>query len=131
VAKKKYKDVDLGPMPVDDINRTLGLELEPGEVVFSAASQRHAESRHEDDFARCLAFVAFAVKEPVYIGDDLRNGGKIELVRRMSTKEGLLVALTIAQDENRRYHVCSMYPISQSTIDKRRAKGFLRIVVRK
>ncbi len=126
--KVKLQEILLGPLPHEEINRTLGLELNPGPVVFTVPAQRHAMKSHPDDFQACLPFVALTVKEPSYAGDDFKNPGKIELIRRMPDKQGLLVALVVQPDDKGRYHVASMYPIPQSVIDRRRQAGWLKIV---
>lgn len=123
----KLVELILGPMPVDAINATLDMEIEAGEVVFTVPAQRHAMKRHPDDFPRCLPHVGGVVTGPLYIGDDFRNPGKIELVSRLpALGGGLLVAVTLERDEAGRYHVASIYPVSQSKIDNRRRAGTLR-----
>ena len=129
--KHKFKPLDLGPLPVDEINETLELELEAGEVFFSVPAQRHAAQDHPQDFLPCLPFLGATVSEPTYAGDDFKNPGKFELVRRMPDGRGLLVAVAAERDKKGRYHVCSMYPIPQSTIDQRRHVKHLRNVIRK
>jgi len=123
----KLKELVLGPLPVKAVNATLGTELEAGEVVFSIPAQRHAMRRHPDDFARCLPHVGGVVTGPLYVGDDFKNPGKIELVSRLPVLGGgLLVAVTLERDQAGRYHVASLYPVSQSKIDNRRQAGTLR-----
>jgi len=48
---KKIKPFDLFPgnMPDEKIYRTLEIDVEPGQVKFSAAAQKHAFRRHGDD----------------------------------------------------------------------------------
>ncbi len=127
-AKVKLLELELGPLPHGELNRALGLELEPGPVVFTVPAQRHALQSHPNDFHSCLPFVALAVKEPSYAGDDFKNPGKIELIRRMPDKQGLLVAIILEPDSRGRYRVASMYPIPQKVIDQRRQAGRLKIV---
>jgi hypothetical protein len=128
--KKKPALVDLilGPLPVDAINRTLDLELEPGDVIFTAAAQAHAYKRHPADFPKCLPHVGPVVERPHYVGDDFKNPGKIELVARIAALGGgLLVAIVVDLDENGRYKVSSLYPIGEKTIENRRQGGHLII----
>ena len=121
-------DLILGPLPVDAINRTLGLEMEAGEVIFSAAAQAHAYRSHSDDYPKCVPHVGLVVERPHYLGDDLNNPGKIELVSRVpALGGGLLVALTIEMDADGRYNVCSCYPIGEKKIENRRQSGHLII----
>lgn len=129
-SKKKLTLVDLvlGPLPTDAINRTLGLDLEPGDVIFTAAAQAHAYRNHPDDFPRCLPHVGPVVAQPNYMGDDHKNPGKIELVTRIAALGGgLLVAIVVEQDGNGQYNVASLYPIGERKIDNRRQRGHLRI----
>ena len=65
---KRYPALDLGPLPVDLINRTLGTELEPGRVRLSARAHRHIAEDHPDDYQTCMAALPGAVAAPTYIG---------------------------------------------------------------
>jgi hypothetical protein len=118
--KLKLKLIDLGALPVDDINQALGLEFEPGEVVFSVPAQKHALKEHPNEFMTCLPFAGLTVRDPTYAGEGFRNPGKIELIRRvphpMPEREALLVAIATTRDEHGHYPVCSIYPIPQSTL---------------
>jgi hypothetical protein len=121
----RFVQLQLGELPATCINRTLGLELEAGLVVFAQNAQLHAYRRHPDDFARCLPFIGAVVANPLYVGDDFRNPGKIELISRVpSLGSALLVALTIERDAVGQYHVASFYPISEDRILGRIKKGF-------
>ena len=121
-------DFMLGPLPVDSINRTLGHDLSPGDVIFTVAAQRHVLRNHPEDYPRCLPHVRNVVQHPHYLGDDLKNPGKIEMVSRVpALGTGLLVALVIEPDAHGRYGVSSCYPISEKKIENRRQKGFLII----
>lgn len=124
-------EINLGPLPVDEINATLDLQLEPGHVVLTVGAQKHVLRRHPEDYAAHLAHVGMVVKDPSYLGDDLKNTGKIELIRRVPGPAGLLVALLIEPDEDGRYHVVSFYTLTQSRIDQRRQKGTVRNTRRK
>ena len=118
-----FREIDLGPLPVEEINATLGLELEPGNAVLTVGAQKHVYNRHPGDFAAHLAHVGLVIKDPSYMGDDFRNRGKIELIRRMPGPAGPLVAIVIEPDDDGRYHVASFYTVTQSRIDQRRQKG--------
>jgi len=126
---KKKDDIDCGAMPVDDINRTLGTELDPGEVVFYGHAQAHAERRHPKDYEACLPHVGDVISAPSYVGDDVKNPGKIELIRKIpALGAGLLVAVTLEPDDSGRYVVCSVYPISHKTIENRRQAQTLLVL---
>jgi hypothetical protein len=121
-------DLILGQLPVDAINRTLGLELDSGEVIFSIAAQAHALRKHPKDYPKCLPHVGPVVEKPHYIGDDFKNPGNIELVSRVpALGGGLLVAIVVQPDADGRYGVVSCYPISEKKIENRRQGGHLAI----
>lgn len=115
-----------GPLPVVQINLALQLELEAGDTVMSGRAQWHASQRHGEDYCRALPHVANVIAHPLYFGDDFRNKGKIEIVGRpQGWSEHLLVAVRIVQDTDGRYHITSIYPISASKVEARRAKNHL------
>jgi hypothetical protein len=117
-----------GELPVDVINNTLDLELEPGKVSMSANAQVHAARKHPKDFARCQPHVAGVIADPLYLGDDERNAGKIEMVGKPpGLGEPLLVAVEIELDERGHYNVASFYPLAEWKIQARKEKGHLRI----
>ncbi len=75
----------------------------------------------------CLPHVASVVTNPLYVRDDFKNDGKIELVGRPGSLGGfLLVAVEITLDDDGRYNVASFYPISEAKVEKRRDSGHLR-----
>lgn len=117
-------------MPTDMLWRTLELELEEGEIVFTRGAQRHAYDRHPDDFALAFEHFQQIVTNPLYVGDDLNNVGKIEFVGRVPVEGGLvhiLVAVTVELDRQGRYHVVSFYRVSDAKVQGRRKKGFLKL----
>lgn len=131
MAKRpKFIDVFPGAAPVDAINKTLDLELEEGDVKCSAPALNHATKRHPHDVPIILPHLSEIISNPLYMGDDLKNPGKIELVARISGRSGgALVALNIVKDEDDGYyHVCSMYLITQSELDVKRDKKVLKNV---
>ncbi|MBP2233130.1 hypothetical protein J2847_006465 [Azospirillum agricola] len=120
--------LELGPLPVDIIEATLGIEVELGPVVFTVSNQKHALNKHPEDFGRCLPHIGTVVAKPTYLRDDFKNHGKIELISRVpALGNGLLIAVEIIPDEQGRYRVASMYPISDKKIDQRRGAGTLKI----
>lgn len=130
--KTKPLDLILGPLPVEQINRALGLELEQGNVILSAGAQKHAQRRHPEDYARCQPHLAAVATGPLYVGNDFINDGKIELVSRVvALGGGMLVAVCIEPDEAGNYAVASFYPISEKTIENRRQANHLVPLPRK
>ncbi len=118
----------LGAMPVRMLESTLGLELDDGDVVLTANAQKHASRRHPHDYPRLLPHIAAIVADPMYVGDDFKNPGKIELVSRVPSAGGAaLVAVEVTPNANGEYAISSFYPISETKIQNRRAKGTLYI----
>lgn len=116
-----------GPLPTRAINEAVGLELEDGEVVMSVNAQKHARKRHPADFARCFPHVAAIVTTPLYVRDDFKNHGKIELVGKSAgLPDWLLVAVEVSLDEEGRYNVTSFYPISDKKVQNRKESGHYR-----
>ncbi|GAA0765942.1 hypothetical protein [Brevundimonas olei] len=133
-ANRKAKPIDLilGPLPTDQINQALGLELEPGDIILSAGAQKHASKRHPDEYARCQPHVAAVALDPLYVGNDFRNEGKIELVSRVAALGGgMLVAVCIEPDAEGNYSVTSFYPVSEKKIENRRQSRHLILLPRK
>ena len=130
MGKSKPFDIFPGALPDEDIYRTLELELDPGEVKFSAPAQKHALRRHPNDVPLIVPHLSQIISSPTYLGDDHRNPGKIEVVGRIPGVAGAaLIALTIEKNEiDGYYHVCSSYFITQSELDKKRDKGILKVV---
>ena len=127
-SHSRQPDLQLGPLPVSLINRTLGTDFVFGEVVFTRAAQIHAASRHPEEYPVCLPYVGFVIQSPLYIGDDFKNHGKIELIARIPQIGGaLLVAINMQQQSNSTYYVCSMYRVSEGKVQKRREKGYLLV----
>jgi len=125
--KPRFADLILGPLPVDVINRTLGHDLDDGEVVFTGGAQAHAMKRHAEEFVRCLPHVGSIVCNPDFMGDDFHNPGKIELIGRVPALDGgVLVAVIVEPDESGRYRIASCYRVSAKKIENRRQKGLLR-----
>ena len=94
---------------------------------MSVNAQRHAQRRHPADYARCFPHVAYVVTGPLYVRDDFKNDGKIELVGKpVGFPEWLLVAVEVSLDNEGRYNVTSFYPISDQKVQNRRDSGHYR-----
>lgn len=123
-ARKKLVPYLFGSLPVEGVNGALGLELEGGDVVMSIRAQKHAQKRHPKDYARCFPHVASVIATPLYVCDDFRNPGKIEMVGRPNGfPEWLLVAVEISLDGDGRYNVTSFYPVSDTKVQGRKETG--------
>lgn len=118
-----------GSLPIEGINSALGLELDAGDVVMSIRAQIHAQRRHPADYARCFPHVASIVTTPLYVCDDFKNHGKIEMVGRPTGfPDWLLVAVEVALDGDGRYNVTSFYPISEAKVENRKNSGHYKRV---
>ena len=118
-----------GELPIEDIYNTLGIEVEAGQVVFSEPAQRHALRRHPHDIPIITPHLSGIIESPMYMGDDLNNPGKIELVSRIPGRRGgALVAVSVEPNEDGFYHICSAYLISDSELDKKKHKQILKFV---
>jgi hypothetical protein len=125
--KSATSDLVIGAIPSMAINRALGLELADGSVVLSRGAQRHALKRHPKDYALCLPHLSVIVTSPLYVGDDFKNSGKIELVGRLRAAAiSILVAVNVERNARGQYQIASFYPVSEDKIENRRRRGFLK-----
>ena len=123
----RYPALDLGPLPADLINRTLGTELEPGRVRLSARARLHIAEDHPNDYQTCMAALPGAVAAPTYIGQAPHHARNIELVKRVRGVEGWMVLVAVGLEPDRRgdYRVRSSYLVRESTVEGRRLRGRL------
>lgn len=124
---KRYPALDLGPLPVDLINRTLGTELDPGRVRLSARAHRHLAEDHPDDYRTCMAALPGAIAAPTYIGQAPRHSRNIELVKRVRGLQGWMVLVAVGLEPDRRgdYRVRSSYLVRESAVEGRRLRRHL------
>lgn len=117
-----------GPLPPDRIDVTRGMELEAGEIIFTAPVQLHASQKHGDDCAKCVPYLGLAISEPLHIGDDYFNPGKRELVARVTPLGvAVLIAVIIDPDLDGRYRIAYLCPISLAKVESRYQKGLLKV----
>ena len=125
-SSRCFRALDLGPLPAELVNRILQCALPPGTVHFSAANQDHAFGRHGDEFLACLPHVAAAIIAPHYIGQSPLHLDGFEMVREApDISIHILVAMTMAFDDQGRYAVQSVYQIGRSTVQRRLGTGHL------
>src|SRR6266568_4094343 len=116
-SSRRFRALDLGPLPAELVNRILQCALPPGTVHFSAATQDHAFGRHGDEFLACLPHVAAAIIAPHYIGQSPHHLDGFEMIREApDVSSHVLVAMTMAFDDGGRYSVRSVYQISRNTV---------------
>lgn len=126
MAYNKLKPMRLGPLPVELIAK-IGLKVEPGEVIFSISAQKHAISRHPEEYALCLPHLTNAIISPTHIGQapDHKNVG-IELIyEHVEEKVIILVAVHLEANEDGSYIVKSTYPIDRNKLERRVRKKFI------
>lgn len=128
----KLYELRPGRFPDHIVYRTLQIEADPGEVIFSVPAQKHANGNHPGDAAVIIPHLSQVIEDPMYVGDDTRNPGKIELVRMIPGAGGksALIAVTVEPDDRGVYNICSSYLITQSEVDKKRQKGVLKNVIK-
>ena len=121
-APPRYLPIDLGPLPVELINATLGTELEPGRVRLSTQAHRHIAEDHPDDYTTCIAALPDAITTPSFIGQGPGHTRNFEMVRRVARADGqaVLVAIGLEVDDKGEYRVRSCYLISADKVDERR-----------
>jgi hypothetical protein len=124
------KAINFGPLPTASINQALNLELDTADVVLSSRAEDHAQRRHPNDFETCRPHLQAVIANPLYVRDDFKNDGKIELVGRPTAMEHwLLIAISIIVSSDGHYHILSFYPISQKKVDTRRNAGHLKRII--
>ena len=123
--RARSRTLDLGPLPIEIVNRILGVSLLPGAVIFRAAEQDHAFERHSEQYLRCLPFIRAAIANPTYVGQSPRHLTGFELVRETDDSVYVLVALTLVTDEAGAYPVQSLYPVGRNTVMGRLRKRHL------
>jgi hypothetical protein len=128
----RYPALELGELPVDVINATLGTDLAPGRVRLSAAAHRHIAEDHPEDYPTCRLALPQAIADPTLIGQAPRHGRNFELIRRVQDGQGraILVAIGLEPDDAGSYRVRSCYLISRNKVEARRQAGFLRVASR-
>jgi hypothetical protein len=128
-SPSKTPDLIIGPMPVAAVNKTLGTEIEAGQVILTRGAQRHANKRHPQDYPKCLPHLASVIANPRYIGDDHSNSG-IEIWGYVGSLQSLvLVAIELIPDKAGRYQIASFYMVSEKKAQSRREKGYLKVVI--
>ena len=126
---KRYPALDLGPLPVGLINRTLGTDLSPGRVRLSPRAHRHIAEDHPNDYATCMAELPGAIAAPTYIGQAPHHAENIELVKRVRGVQGwmVLVAVSLEADKHGEYRVRSAYLIREAAVQERRVRRRLLV----
>jgi hypothetical protein len=126
VAKIQFENIDLGPLPIGEVNKCLGLELKSGNVRFSGIAQFHAFERHPNDFELCLQHIQRITLEPNFIGRGPNQVDGFELIGKVPNHDKhILVAVKCRINSDGFYEVASTYRIDTYTVRRRLRKGFL------
>ena len=128
MAKPKYPFVDLGELPVDLINLTLGTELEPGNAILTAVAHRHIAEDHPEEYPIVIAHLPLLIAAPSYIGQSPRHNESFEIVRRLVVGNGqeiVLAGLNMVRNKFGNYNVHSAYALTEEIVTVRIARGHL------
>jgi hypothetical protein len=127
---KPYPAIDLGLLPVDLVNSTLGTELEPGHARLSRTAHRHMAEDHPTDYPVCITEIARAIATPTFIGQAPEHGRNFEMIRRIGRADGsvVLVAIGLEPDDHGDYSVRTCYLLEAFKVEERRRQGRLRLV---
>jgi hypothetical protein len=132
MTNAKYAPIRVGDLPVDKINKALGVELDAGEVWVSAHAHRHIAQDHPDIYDEIIAAIFEIVTAPLYVGQDPRHGENFYVVRRLPESAARpfgLVAIGFEKGPSGVYNVRTAYGINQDTVDKRRAAKRLHMAL--
>ena len=125
-GKPELTPLDLGPLPVAQINGLLGLNLPVADTHFSVKAQQHARDRHPSAFELCRQYVGQIVAKPDYIGRAPDQTDGFELIGEIPGEGAIiLVAIKLRVDHMGRYIVASTYPIDRNKLERRLRKGFI------
>ena len=124
---KKYKALKFGPVPVDMLYDTLGIEMEEGAAFLSRLGHYHFATDHADDYPICFPMLEEVISNPTYVGQDPKHAGNIIFVRRIKTSDDahMLVALGIDIKKGK-YHIRSCYLTPSEKVYNRRSAGYLK-----
>ncbi len=129
---KKYPAIRIGPLPVEKINKALGVDLDPGEVWVSQAAHAHIAIDHPDDYPFIIEAIFEIVAAPLYVGQDPKHSADFYIVRAMppgSPNPHGLVAIGFERNAFGSYNVRTAYSISQATVDTRRQAKRLHVAM--
>ena len=110
-----WRDQYLGLLPIDFIEKCLGLQLKPGKVVFYAHAKKHTfDGRPERRV--CLPYLEAAISNPTYVGQQPGyEADSFDLV--YIAPNGLIVLVAISMRIKKGiYPIKSAYPLRQDTL---------------
>ena len=122
----------VGPLPANQINKAVDLELEVGDVWVSRACHSHMKIDHPEDYPLIKAYIVDIITDPTWVGQDPKHGGNIYLVRKLPVERETgfaLIAVGLEMTEYGTYSVRSAYAIKREDVDTRILRGSLRQVL--
>jgi Barnase-EndoU-ColicinE5/D-RelE like nuclease len=122
MSNKRYPQILLGPLPVELINSTLDVELEPGAAIITSRAHRHIASDHPEDYAAVMTYIHLLIAQPTYIGQSPHHASAFEMVRRViipNQNEIILAAVNFTRNERGNYYVHSAYRLKESEVTRR------------
>ena len=117
----RWKTLHLGPLCVSEINRYLGLNLSPGNVVFFWHAQKHSFKNKPHREPICAPHYKSAILNPTHVGQQPNHIGKgFDLVYRSGPAAPIiLLGINLKPLKGTLYTVKSAYPIPLDTLERR------------
>lgn len=126
LPKPRFKLLNLGPLPHEDVGSVLRQPMPEGVVHCSVGAQIHAYKKHGEDFMVCHAYMSQVISAPDYIGRGPNQADGFEMILEAPNEgHGVLVAVLLRPSNDGIYGVKSCYPIDFASIDRRLRKNFL------
>lgn len=122
MSNKRYAQILLGALPVELINATLDVELEPGDAIITSRAHRHIALDHPEDYAAVMTYIHLLIVQPTYIGQSPHHGDAFEMVRRVivpGQDEIILAAINFDRNDRGNYNVKSAYRLKESEVTRR------------
>ena len=122
----------VGPLPANQINKALSLELGVGDVWVSRACHRHIKFDHAQDYPLIKAHIVDIITDPTWVGQDAKHGATVYLVRKLPVEQETgfaLIAVGLEITEYGTYSVRSAYAIKREDVDTRILRGSLKRIM--
>lgn len=113
-----WKTIHLGPLPVAAINRHLGLNLAPGNVVFFAHTQEHALERQPGRRHICFPHLGDVVADPTHVGQkEQHKGESFHLIRVVVGGPIILLGIRLKPLKSGVYTAKTTHPLKQKDLE--------------
>lgn len=116
-----YPGLNLGPLPVDRINRTAGWQLLAGDVTVSKIAHEHIALAHPIEYADIMAALPGLIANPAFLGQDPSHPHAFYLVDALTTAVGAfaMVAIGFRRSTGGTYKVASAYGLKATQFSGR------------